>query len=486
MSGTIKVKNTAKKKTEESKKKSKQDEYLSSEEEKVITTKKQVKKPAAAEKKSQKQSSTETKSTKKQDSDSDNEDNIPRGKREAKTPNLKSKNEKTTSKNKKEDEEDSEHSDDEDLDEERAAMGEEVMNRMFGAGNGEKKAISGLDEELANMKLPSLSKMIPTKNMSRVIDSMTNDMLNNNNLDVDEIVEASMQAAGRKLKPQEKHMAKLQANKLLSQLNPCIQTCNFLCKILLLGIKYSKPGKHGKGISDENGMKEYHKLLVETLNNKNNESKMKYATSHSQSVKKLFEAYKEQIREYDNHIWLEEEGEIVLSYGKNQTAILPLSKIYSYISNLDRKYVEKLENNKQEKPEETKERKEVENDAGELDHHLWKIFSLATDAQDERTEYEERALHLVSGGDATKKGIVDVSRRLREKFIDDKSNYDSNGEVIPGVLVGKVIGHLDETGELNSTIKGVIGGLDKGNFDLMSTISQAKRDLLRDEDERKK
>lgn len=418
------------------------------------------------------------KKTTKEEEDSEDEDDIPVGKREAKQKPKPKTNGKTAK------QEIEENSDDEDIDEDRAAIGEDVMNRMFGMG--EKKGMGGIDAELANMNLPRLSKMIPAKGMSKVIDSMTNDMLNNNNLDVDQIVDASMQASGKKLRPQEREMARKQASKLLSQLNPSIQTCNFLSKILLIGIKYSLPGKHGKGIGNNEGMKEYHQLISKTLNNKNSEMKMKHATSHSETVKRLFEAFKDIIREYEDHSWIEKEGEIILSYGKNQTAILPLTDIYSYISNLDREHVARLEKNKEEKKEETIARKEVENDAGELDHHLWKLFSLATDSQDERNEYEDRALHLVSGGDATKKDIVDVSRRLREKFIEDKSNYDANGEVIPAVLVGKVINHLDETGEINGTIKNVITGLDKGNFDLMSTISQAKRDLLKDEEKRGK
>lgn len=478
MSKSSKGQNTSKTKqvaSGKNSKKNRDDENFSEEEEEVIqrtpvqqkATVKPKSKPAAAG---------------GGDSDSDSEGNTPTERKP------KSKKEtKTNKKKEKEKEKEEEHSDDEDLDEERAAIGEDVMGKIFGGGGTSRdtKSMGNIDKELENMKLPSLSKLIPAKGMSKVIDSMTNDMLNNNNLDIDEIVEKSMEASGKKLSAAERNLAKQQASKLLSQLNPSIQTCTFLCKILLLGIKYSKPGKHGKGIGEHEGMREYHSLLSSTINNKDSKIKMKYANSHSETIKKLFEAYKENIREYQDHTWLETEADIVLTYGKNKTAVLPLSDIYTYISNLDKKHVARLEQNKNEKPEETAARREVENDAGELDHHLWKIFSLATDSQDEKTEYEDRALALVAGGDATKKDIVSVSRRMREKFTDDKSNYDANGEVIPAVLVGNVLNHLETTGELNSTIKNVISGIDKGNFDLMSTVAQAKRELLKEEETKK-
>lgn len=458
--------------------KKKQDDSSSSSEEEKIEQKKSAKrappkpkKPAAAgnTKNTKVETKKQTEEHSSSSSSSDSEDEKPKNMKKPQ------KNKPKTNKKTKEEEE---KSDDEDIDEDR-------LNLISNILSGDSKGI--LPDNIEDMKMPDISKLIPKKKLATDLDNAMNEMLENNDFSIDRLVEIAMENGGIQSE-QKRILMREQLNKALGGLNPLTQTCTYLRKVILLGIRYAKPTKDCEGVGYEEEMKEYKSILDKTLNNRSEETRMKFSKIHMRSVSDLFTAYRTQIRNATDHKWIidelqNNESGIQLTYGRDNRAIIPLSKIYICITNLDIIHEKRRKQNKKETPEQKKFREQVENDAGELEHHLWKLFSLVAPDSNERGDYEDRAYELIRDENDTRAKLTQKGRSLQDAYRDKMDMYDENGKFMPGALLGSVLADINTQKKDDEAIRSVVRDINRGTFDIGATLNAIKRDAEKAEQE---
>lgn len=374
---------------------------------------------------------------------------------------------------------DGEKSDDEDIDEERLKI---VTDILSGNSEGTKNI---LPDNIGDFNMPDIKKFIPKKKLANDLDIAVNEMLKDGNFDIDRLVEIAMENGG-KTSDKQKTQLRNQLNKVLGGLNPFTQTCTFLEKVLVIGIRYSKTTKDYEGVGFKEEMEEYRNTLKRTLLNRNESEKMKHAKIHTDLVRAVFTRFKDDIRQSSDHMWIidqikQNDTGIEITFGKAGKAVIPISKIYSCVTNVDNILAKRNEKNKKKETKEERDfRLQVENDAGELEHHLWKLFSLVAEDPDERGVYEDRAYILIKSDNDSRTKLAEKGKSLQHIYANQKENFDENGNILPGVLLGNVLTDLCNSKD-DGTMQGIIRDINRGTFDIAGTINAVKREAEKDE-----
>jgi hypothetical protein len=271
--------------------------------------------------------------------------------------------------------------------------------------------------------------------------------------ELDETIAQVLAQKGGKLTDKQREQATSKAKEMLGFIDGELSAIKHIRVILTLAKQYST----FIGSADE--IQAYIKAIV-LINNKKQAEKDKAIKSHLTSFYKLMEIKIGELRK-SNLNWLHsKEQDIIITYGRNKTAKLPLSGLYTHLNSLTTNQGVK--------------------DANSLDYELWCLFRDLSYAQKANAKdgdlFAENA-EEVHVSNESEEMVGDLSSSIRDKVLNDPAVASGNYET--GTVVNSVISQLQTSPEIQATLANIGTNVRDGNFDFGSLLNSVMSGIQR-------
>jgi hypothetical protein len=284
------------------------------------------------------------------------------------------------------------------------------------------------------------------------------------------IAQAIAQMSGGNMSKKDKAKVAEKAKAMLAPPEPDVASLSHLQKIVGLAFKYVKDEKLDVDGLTRTGIRNYYKVLF-SLSRQPAARKSVLAKTHISIFRKIYATYKEKLQD-DDLTWLDagtravktHNPVVLIEYGRKGDAKLPLSALYHFLNDTD---VE-----------------QIIRDAGDLDFHLWSLFSKLTEDDAEKRKYMELA-DAAKTSIAPEQEMVGISAGIRDLVLKDKDAVDIDKDSAnPEKIIKNVFNQLGNSEEMKQVMVGFTQSAADGTFDIqrvIEVVNQGVRQPLEDE-----